>query len=257
MEIRIESPKKNLNFTIKSNKINGIITANKEEFAYRIYLKNRQDERVYIDGEEVTNPNIFKEKIKLILEEMNPLQFRYKVYECMYREIQRNELALENPQKKVLDSLKIVGLDITYLTRNIPDLSTSERKLLQIGMTLMTNPEVIIMIEPFKSFDMKTQRRMISLLEIMKEQYDKTIIMISDDTDMLYQYTEHLIIEKNHKIVLEGNSKELLERVDFLKKQGIEVPNIVEFTNLAKEKNVKIEYHKDIRDLIKDIYKHV
>ena len=121
----------------------------------------------------------------------------------------------------------------------------------------MTNPEVIIMIEPFKDFDIKTERRITSLLQIIKEQYDKTIVVISNDTNMLYKYADFLIIEKNHKVIAEGNSKEMLERVDFLKRHGIQVPDIVEFTYLAKKKKVKIDYHKDIRDLIKDIYKHV
>ena len=36
------------------------------------------------------------------------------------------------------------------------------------------------------------------------------------------------------------------------------IPEIIEFTYLAKKKkSVKIDYHKDIRDIIKDIYKHV
>ena len=42
-----------------------------------------------------------------------------------------------------------------------------------------------------------------------------------------------------------------------LEKNNIEVPEIVQITYLAKKKDVRIDYHKDIRDIIKDIYKHV
>ena len=35
------------------------------------------------------------------------------------------------------------------------------------------------------------------------------------------------------------------------------MPNLVKFTMLAKAKKVKLSYHRDIRDLIKDVYKHV
>ena len=43
-----------------------------------------------------------------------------------------------------------------------------------------------------------------------------------------------------------------------MKRNKIDIPEIIEFTYLAKkQKNVKIDYHKDIRDIIKDIYKHV
>ena len=43
-----------------------------------------------------------------------------------------------------------------------------------------------------------------------------------------------------------------------MKKNRVNIPEIVEFTYQAKkEKKAKIDYHRDIRDLIKDIYKHV
>jgi len=74
---------------------------------------------------------------------------------------------------------------------------------------------------------------------------------------MLYRYTNYLIIFRNNKII-EGSTTDLFKRVDYLKRNKIVIPKIVEFTYLAKKKkNIRLEYHKDIRDIIKDIYKHV
>ncbi len=261
MEIRLENPKEDLDFTIHNKEINGIMGIDFDFMANKIYLKNKEKGKIYIDKDkeelEPIQINDYKRKIRLVSKEIDPFLYRYKVYECMYLELQRSELHLKDPRKKIIDSLKIVGLDITYLNKNIHDLSSSEKKLLQIGIALMANPEVIILVDPFKEFDMRTERRIASFLEIIREQYDKTIVIISDDSDMLYKYTTHLIIEKNNKIIIEGNTQDLFERVDFLKRHGISIPEIVEFTYLARKKNAKIEYHKDIRDLIKDIYKHV
>ncbi len=259
MEIRFDNAKKDLSFTIQDRTINGIIDNNKEDIANMIFLNNKRSEKIIINNEVVKKDEInsYKEKMRIVPEEMDPFQFRFKVYECMYLEIQRNQLSLKDPKRKILDSLKIVGLNITYLNRNIQDLSTSERKKLQIGLALMANPEVIILVEPFKNFDMKTERRLLSFLQVIKEQYGKTIVIISDDTDMLYKYAEHLIIIKNDKVLIEGSAKEILEKVVFLDQHNITIPEIVEFTYLANNKQAKIDYHKDIRDLIKDIYKHV
>ena len=121
----------------------------------------------------------------------------------------------------------------------------------------MFNPEIIVMVEPFQYFDRKVERRMIILFQKMKEFYDKTIILISKDANMIYKYTNYLIIEKNHKILLETETKEIYQKVDFLIENKIELPDIVEFTYLARKRGAKIDYHKDLRDLIKDIYKHV
>ena len=69
---------------------------------------------------------------------------------------------------------------------------------------------------------------------------------------------KELQIFKVDKILVEGDTKDIFQRVDFLSRNKINIPEIVEFTYLAKKKkNVSIDYHSDIRDIIKDIYKHV
>ena len=251
---------KGYSFTIKENEINGITGTHQEEVVSTIYLKKNQKGKVYINDEVLTSEERlkFKNKISIVEEEMDSFQLQQKVYECMYLELQRRRLELMDPKKKIIDSLKIVGLDITYLNRNINDLSSSEKKLLQIGMSLMTNPEVIILIEPFKKMDKIVERRIMLFLQKIKELYDKTIILVTENSNKLYPFTSHIVIEKNHKILIEGNTKEVYEKVDFLKKNRIPLPEIVEFTYLAKKtKKARIDYHRDIRDLIKDIYKHV
>ena len=104
---------------------------------------------------------------------------------------------------------------------------------------------------------MKKEKEIYSLYKMMIEKYHKTIIFISDDTTMLYKYTDNIIITKNDKVVLEDETINAFQKVNTLEKNNIEVPEIVLITYLAKKKDVKIDYHKDIRDIIKDIYKHV
>ena len=176
----------------------------------------------------------------------------------MISEIRRRLLSIKNEEKKIRDSLKIGGLSNTLLTTNIKYLSSSERKLLSLAVALLSNPDTIIIEEPFKFLDMKSEKNLVMLLQKIREQYNKTIVIVSNDSNILYKYTNHLIIEKNNKILVEGNTSELFQRVDFLRKNGIVIPDLIELTYLAKKnKNIKLEYHKDIRDIIKDIYKHV
>jgi energy-coupling factor transporter ATP-binding protein EcfA2 len=173
-------------------------------------------------------------------------------------EIRRKKLIIKDLEKKIADSLRIVGLSTDLLIRNVYTLSSSEQKLLQIGISLISNPDILILDEPFISLDMKNEKKVIMLLQKIKEQYNKTIIIISNNSDILYKYTNNIIIIKNNKILIEGLTNEVFQRVDFLKRNKIQIPEIVEITYLAKKnKNIKIDYHKDIRDIIKDIYKHV
>ena len=40
------------------------------------------------------------------------------------------------------------------------------------------------------------------LFQKLKEQYHKTIIIVSDDSEVLYKYTNKIIILKNDKILI-------------------------------------------------------
>ena len=81
---------------------------------------------------------------------------------------------------------------------------------------------------------------------------------VSLSSNKLYKYTNRIIFVKNNHTILEGDTAETYTRVDFLKRHSFSIPDIVEMTYKAKRtKGIKIIYHKDIRDLIKDIYKHV
>ena len=260
MEIKVkdyELGKNTISFTIREEMITGITGNSKEEIESIIYLKNNYNGKITINRKSNININEYKNKIVIIKKNMLKKYFQGKVYESMYYEIKRKGLVLKNPRKKILDSLKIVGLDYTYLNRDLITLSSSEKKLIELSISLLSNPELIIVEEPFIGLDMKKEKEIYSLYQKMKEKYHKTIVFISDDTTMLYKYTDNMIISKNNKIIIEDTTSNTFQRVDFLKKNSIEIPEIVLITYLAKKKDIKIDYHKDIRDIIKDIYKHV
>ena len=201
--------------------------------------------------------NLENKRISIIREDFESISFKSTIYEYMNYEIENKNIVLKNDLKKINDSLKIVGLNKLSLDRNINTLSESEKKLLQLAIALLSNPEILIFEEPFNKLDLKNEKKLVLLLRKIKEKYDKTIIFISSNSNLLYKYTDYLIVYDD-KLLREGKTSTILEDVEFLKRNSLSVPEIVEFTYLAKKKyNVKIYYHSDIRDIIKDIYKHV
>ncbi|MBR3146063.1 MAG: hypothetical protein IKF47_02240 [Bacilli bacterium] len=227
-----------IDINIKEKIITGILTDTEEEII-----------------DEIKRKSILK--VGIVREEYLSTNFLIKVYEYMYYEIRRKRLILKNPKKKINDSLRIVGLDTTYLNRNINSLSSSERILIILAITLLSNPDIIILINLFKYLDKTREKDLIMLLEKIKDQYNKTIVLINDDSEIMYKYTKYLIIKKNN-LFIEDETDKLFKRVDFLHKNNIKVPEIIELTHLIKKKKkIKLEYHKDVRDILKDIYKHV
>lgn len=227
---------------IKDNYINGILVSNNYDKVYKLLR---------------INENIINKRISIVKDDFENIYFKNTIHSYMMYEIENMNIKLKDDLKKIKDSLKIVGLSKMELDRDIITLSESEKKLVMLAIALLNNPEVLIIEEPFKRLDLKNEKKLILLLKKIKEKYNKIIVFISTDSNILYKYTEHLVVYKD-KVLIEGKTNTILENIEFLKKNKFSVPEIVEFTYLAKTKyNVKIDYHSDIRDIIKDIYKHV
>lgn len=249
-----------LSFTIKNKEINGILGKDYHDLVNVIKLRKDYHGTVNVNGEKLTKEDNIKyiKKIGIVPLELESNSFCETVYDLMIYEIKRKNIRLKNSEKKIKDSLIIVGLEENYLERKLTTLSSSEKKIVQLAIALISNPEVIVIEDIFKYLDKNWEKKIIMLLQKIKEQYSKTIVLASDTSEEIYKYTTNLIIFKNDKILATGNTYEIMQRVDFLKKNRISIPKIVEFTYLAKKKkNIKIDYHKDVRDIIKDIYKHV
>ncbi len=170
---------------------------------------------------------------------------------------QRTGKTLQTRDKKMKEALKIVGLTPEYFKRNITGLSFSEKKLVQLAGCMLLNPSIILLDNVLVGFDKLVQKRLAKLFKLLIEKYHKTVIIGTSDSDYIYQYTDYCIILTDEK-VSQGETQKVFEDVSFLIKHNIDVPEIVCFTYLVREKkHIKLGYHKDVRDLMKDIYKHV
>ena len=264
MEIKIDNVNyqnlQNLTFTIPNLGICGITGKGKTSILKILTGKEKITGTIKYNSEILSNKNklAILKNISMIDQLFINIYSKTTVEEYLMHIIKYYKLNIKDPSKKIADSLKIVNLNFEYLKRNINTLSISEKKLLQIASSLITNPKVILLDEPFINFDINNQKKLFRLLNQLNEKYKITIVIASHDSEILYRYTKHLIIDKNNKILIEGDTRKIYEDVNFLLKEEIEIPDIVLFTYKVKElKKVKIDYHRDIRDLIKDIYKHV
>lgn len=160
--------------------------------------------------------------------------------------------------KRIEDSLKMVGLDNSYLDRNPFDLSSGEKCLLALGVVLALNPKLLIIDEPTLYLDNKNMEYLIKLIKKLKNNYHKTIIIFTSDIEFAIRLTDNYVILKNGKIYSSGTSKDLLNNIPRLKSSGIEIPRIIEFINVVnKKKNINLDMTFDIKELMKDIYRHV
>lgn len=249
-----------INLKIEKNRITGILGQ------YKTLLCEIMDATIpdYTGTVIVGEANLKKENLKWIRKEVSLIHQNFerqflttKVKEELCFVISCLDYQPQNIDKKIEQSLKMVGLNSSYLDREIKSLSSGEKKLLQIAVSLIHNPSVLIFDEPFAELDYINKKRLLKLIKQLKETYHKTIIISSSDSNLLYEVTDDMVILKKGKILAADETKKVYQNISLLTENEIEIPDLVQFTLLAKEKKIKLSFHRDIRDLIKDVYKHV
>ena len=172
-----------------------------------------------------------------------------KIKEQHYRE---TEL-----EKRIDDALKMVGLSHSFCSRDPRTLSTGERQKLAIARALICNPKVLILDEPTIGLDPFEQKKLIKLIRMLKNRYHRIVIIISNDLEFLLPVSDNMIVLNQGNVLMNDHKYKILKETSKLKRIGIQVPKMIEFSDMVlKKKKIKIGYRDLMNDLIKDIYRH-
>lgn len=157
--------------------------------------------------------------------------------------------------EKIQNTLKDLSLEENFLDKKTNNLSSSEELLLQFIVGICLDRNILILEEPFIYLDTLTEKRIIKYLNKLKK--DKIIIIATENANKIYDYCDKALILKDYTVLAYDDTKNIYENCKYLKQESLNVPDTVLFTTKARNKNIKLKFHKDVRDLIKDVYKHV
>ena len=102
---------------------------------------------------------------------------------------------LKNPKEWSLDFLKRVGLEDHAKTR-INKLSQGQQQKIQLGITVMNDPELLILDEPTKGFDPVNRHLLMDIIDEL-HQKGSTIIMITHYMDEVERLCDRILLLKD------------------------------------------------------------
>jgi ABC-type multidrug transport system ATPase subunit len=140
--------------------------------------------------------------------------------------------------KKLMEMLRLEE-DINKLPNQ---LSGGQQVRLNIILSLLHNPDIIILDEPFNGLDFKNRRLLWHFLETMQKQ-KKSIILTSHLLSETQEHATRLIILKNGKIFFSGNIESL--------KTKLKISHIYEirFAHLSNHNLNEIKKYCTYKDL--------
>jgi len=141
----------------------------------------------------------------------------------------------EDALEAAKQAIHLVGLDESYLERNPFNLSGGEKKRVSIAGILAMNPDILVLDEPTSGLDPKGKREMMELFKSIQKETKKTIIIITHDMDLVYEYASRVIVLNDGVLVFDGNPENLFKQPS-LDKWALNLPSTIRVLQGIEEK---------------------
>ncbi|MFO0680146.1 MAG: ATP-binding cassette domain-containing protein, partial [Polyangiaceae bacterium] len=145
--------------------------------------------------------------------------------------VEHTKLTKSEREAKVVDKLRILGLDPTVIRKFPSELSGGMRKRVGLARALMLEPRILIYDEPTSGLDPLTSRMVDDLIEEMRQRFGVTSVVISHDIASCFRIAHQAILLIKGEIVARGTPDELVHGEsevarDFIQKSGVDVSQV-------------------------------
>lgn len=162
------------------------------------------------------------------------LVFQFPEYqlfeETVEKDIMFGPLNFHVPEEEAKElakkALLMVGLNESYLHRNPFNLSGGEKKRVSIAGILALNPKILVLDEPTSGLDPKGKRQLMDLFQSIQKETNKSIIVITHDMDLVYEYAKRVLVLDKGSLVFDG-SVDALFRQDDIAKYHLDYPQTI------------------------------
>jgi len=113
--------------------------------------------------------------------------------------------------KRTIELLEMVGMDPKlYIDRYPCELSGGQQQRIGVARAFATNPDIILMDEPFSALDPITRNQLQDELFNLQQEYKKTIIFVTHDMDEALKLGDRICIMKGGSIIQFDTPEEIL-----------------------------------------------
>ena len=202
----------------------------------------------------VDNVNSIRKNIGFVYSNYNKLFLEVSVLKEISNIMNNYNYKTDNVVKHVVQSLRIVGLDESFLDRDPNELSRVEKKKVELASVISYNPEVLVLDNFDIGLSYREKEYFKKLFLKLKNKYNKTIILISNNAEFLFDIVDDVHLIYNGKLVL-SEGKDIFYNSNLYR--YVNIPKIIEFTKYVEMNGYDIKKCTDIKELIKELYRNV
>jgi ABC-type branched-subunit amino acid transport system ATPase component len=115
----------------------------------------------------------------------------------------------EQLEEQAYETLEFLELD-SLVDERAGNLSGGQRKLLELGRVLMTNPDLILLDEPVAGVNPTLMNKLLDRIESLRDD-GYTFCIIEHDMDVIMDLSDRVIVMNNGKKLMEGQPEDVTE----------------------------------------------
>lgn len=153
-------------------------------------------------------------------------------------------------------ALDLVGLDYDQIKDKSPfELSGGQKRRVAIAGVIVTRPEILVLDEPASGLDPQGKKDLFELIERLRAQFVKTVIIVSHDMDAVLENCTKVAVFDDGEVVKVGKPSEVFANEEELLKVGLDAPSTVRLTAILKEKGINIDSDYSLTGFVDGVVK--
>lgn len=150
---------------------------------------------------------------------------------------------VKNADKKIKDSLKLVGLADVDAKKKAKDFSLGMRQRLAIALAILDTPDLLILDEPINGLDPAGIKEMRTIIKTLRDRFEMTILISSHILSELEMVVDRYIIMHKGKLIKQFTTEELNKEIS--EQLLLHTINKKETVQLFENKHIAFDIKKD------------
>ena len=144
-------------------------------------------------------------------------------------------------KKKAIEIAKLLKIE-KLLNKSPFNLSGGQMRKVAIAGILAYEPDILLLDEPTRGLDPLAAEEIMELFYQIHKETGKTIILISHDMNLVYQYATRIVVMNKTKITYDGNKIDLFKNDIYLDNHLVK-PEVLKLIDYLNEKlNLNLGY---------------
>jgi branched-chain amino acid transport system ATP-binding protein len=118
----------------------------------------------------------------------------------------RHKRTLLEPSDRAHELIETLGLE-EVRDREARDLSHGQKRNLEIGLTLATDPTLLLLDEPTAGMSQEETAETVDLLDEIKDQF--TVLLVEHDMDVVMSLSDRIMVLHHGSIIADGTPEEI------------------------------------------------